>query len=56
MTDRAPVLHAERLLGVLREHGVELVVIGGFALSAHGVVRGTKDVDIVPDPDAATPR
>jgi hypothetical protein len=47
----APVLHAERLLRTLREHGVDLVVIGGFALSAHGVVRGTKDVDIVPGPD-----
>jgi hypothetical protein len=27
------------------------VIIGGFALSAHGVVRGTKDIDIVPGPD-----
>jgi nicotinamidase-related amidase len=26
------------------------VIIGGFALSAHGVIRGTKDIDIVPDP------
>ena len=26
------------------------MIIGGFALSAHGVVRGTKDIDIVPAP------
>jgi hypothetical protein len=34
---------------VLAEHGVEFVIIGGFALSAHGVVRGTKDLDVMPD-------
>jgi hypothetical protein len=56
VTDRAPVLHAERLLRTLREHGVDLVIIGGFALSAHGVIRATKDVDIVPDPDPANLR
>ena len=31
-------------------------MIGGFALSAHGVVRGTKDVDIVPEPSFANLR
>jgi hypothetical protein len=41
------------LLRELREHGVEFVLIGGFALGFHGVPRGTKDVDIVPDPSAA---
>jgi uncharacterized nucleotidyltransferase DUF6036 len=35
---------------VLRAHDVEFVVIGGFALGFHGVVRATKDVDIVPKP------
>jgi len=30
---------------------VDFVIIGGFALSAHGVIRATKDIDIVPDPD-----
>jgi hypothetical protein len=29
---------------------VEFVVVGGFALAAHGYVRGTQDIDIVPDP------
>ena len=37
------------LLSVLREHDVEFVVIGGFAVILHGVVRSTKDVDIVPE-------
>lgn len=45
------MLQAEQLLRVLAHHRVDVVVIGGFALSAHGVVRGTKDVDVVPDPD-----
>ncbi len=27
------------------------MIIGAFALSAHGVVRATKDIDIVPAPD-----
>jgi hypothetical protein len=37
------------VLSVLREHGVEFVVIGGFAVILHGVERATKDVDIVPE-------
>jgi hypothetical protein len=44
-------LDALGLLRVLGAHQVDFVVIGGFALAAHGVVRGTKDVDIMPDPD-----
>jgi len=32
---------------------VRFVVIGGFSLAAHGYVRGTKDVDIVPEPNRA---
>jgi hypothetical protein len=38
------------LLRVLRAHDVEFVVIGGFALGFHGVIRATKDVDVVPRP------
>jgi len=49
----APALQPERLLRVLGEHRVDLVIIGGFALGAHGVVRGTKDIDIVPAPPTA---
>ncbi len=44
-------LQADSLLAGLQEHDVAFVLIGGLALAAHGVVRGTKDVDIVPDPD-----
>lgn len=43
----------DELLRRLAEAGVEFVVIGGLALNAWGVVRGTKDVDVViaKDPD-----
>lgn len=41
------------LLAVLAAHEVEFVVIGGFSLAAHGYVRATKDIDIVPAPDSA---
>lgn len=41
------------LLRRLVEAEVEFVVIGGLALGALGVVRGTKDVDVVVDPDPA---
>lgn len=30
---------------------VDFVLIGGVAVAAHGHVRGTEDVDLVPDPD-----
>jgi hypothetical protein len=36
------------LLKHLHEHGVEHIVIGGFAVNAHGHVRPSKDLDIVP--------
>lgn len=39
------------MLTALLEAHVEFVVIGGLALGAHGHVRGTKDVDIVPASD-----
>jgi hypothetical protein len=39
------------LLGALHQHGVSFVVIGGIAVGAHGFVRGTEDLDVVPDPD-----
>jgi hypothetical protein len=39
------------LLAYLNEHGVDFVVIGGVAVGAHGYVRGTEDLDLVPDPD-----
>lgn len=35
---------------LLNEAGVAYVVVGGFALAYHGVVRATKDVDILIEP------
>lgn len=40
------------LLGALQAAKVGFVVIGGFAVSFHGYTRTTKDLDVVPDPDA----
>jgi hypothetical protein len=39
------------LLGHLSEHKVEHIIIGGLAVSAHGHVRPSKDLDVVPKPD-----
>lgn len=44
-------LSADTLLRALSDHAVDFVVIGGFAVIAHGYVRATKDLDVVPDPD-----
>ena len=40
----------DELLGRLVQAEVRFVIIGGLALGSWGVVRGTKDCDIVPDP------
>jgi len=45
-------MHAfDQLLRRLAEAEARFVLVGGLALGARGVVRGTKDVDIVVDPD-----
>jgi predicted nucleotidyltransferase len=41
----------DELLRRLSEADVEFVVVGGLALNAWGVIRGTKDVDIVVSPE-----
>ena len=46
-------LDAKTILRVLVEHGVDFVVVGGFAVAFHGFPRATKDLDIVPAPDPA---
>lgn len=46
-------LNPQALLSCLTAHQVEFVVIGGFSVAAHGVVRATKDLDIVPEPSTA---
>lgn len=39
------------LLEALDERDVRFVAIGGIAVAAHGYVRATEDLDLVPDPD-----
>lgn len=41
------------LLAALHEHEVHFVVIGGVAVGAHGFLRSTEDLDLVPDPNPA---
>ena len=43
------VLHTARLLNA---HQVRYVLVGGYALAAHGLVRMTQDIDIAVAPDA----
>jgi hypothetical protein len=52
LTEVSP-LDVEGLLTALEKAKVRFVVIGGLAVGAHGYPRATKDLDIVPDPDAA---
>lgn len=46
----------DELLRRLSEAGAEFVLVGGLAVNAWGVVRGTKGVDVVVAPDAANLR
>ena len=48
MTD---ALNPEPLLRALHDAGVRHIIIGGFAVNAHSVIRPSRDLDIVPDPD-----
>lgn len=41
----------ERILATLEKHGVEFVLIGGFAAVIHGSPYVTTDLDVVPDRD-----
>jgi hypothetical protein len=43
-----PEFNPERILRVLQEYGVEFVLIGGLAATAHGSPQVTNDVDITP--------
>jgi len=49
-------IRLRELLERLVAADVRFVLVGGLAVNAWGYVRGTKDVDIVPDPDAANLR
>ena len=52
-TDSSRLVTVCRLLNAA---GVRYVVVGGFALALHGVVRATKDVDILIEPTLANAR
>jgi hypothetical protein len=43
-------LRPEPLVAALVDHEVEFIVVGGYAVAAHGFARATKDIDICPDP------
>lgn len=53
---RVRPLKPEPLLAVLEGHDVDFLIVGGFAVAAHGFPRGTKDIDICPDPAEANLR
>ena len=40
----------EELLRLLEEHGVDYMVVGGYAVAYHGYPRFTKDIDIFFEP------
>lgn len=41
----------DALMEALARSGIRFILIGGLAMGVHGVVRATRDMDIVPDPD-----
>ncbi len=45
-------IDAEAILRTFARHGVDFVVIGGFAVQTHGHLRTTKDLDIIPRPSS----
>lgn len=46
----APAFRPLALLERLNEAGAQYIIVGGLAVGAWGHVRGTDDLDIVPDP------
>ena len=38
------------LLEALHGHEISFIVIGGVPVGAHGFIRGTEDLDLVPEP------
>jgi hypothetical protein len=45
-----PTFEPERLVAALNVADVAYVIVGGIAVAAHGVVRATADLDLVPEP------
>jgi len=46
-----PALRLQELLERLVRAEIRFVLVGGLAVNAWGYMRGTQDVDVVPDPD-----
>jgi hypothetical protein len=46
-----PVFEPDRVVAAFNAAEIEYVVVGGLAAGAHGVVRATRDLDIVAAPD-----
>ena len=44
----------ERIVAALNATDVAYVIVGGLAVAAHGVVRATRDLDLVPEPARRT--
>lgn len=47
-SDGSDQFDPEPILAVLERHGVEYVLVGGFAARLHGSIRPTRDVDVTP--------
>ena len=48
-----PAFDPAGLVEALGEHGVSYIVVGGVAVQAHGYLRGTGDLDVIPRPGVA---
>jgi hypothetical protein len=46
-----PIFEPDRLVATLNAAQIEYVIVGGLAVGAHGVVRATRDLDLVAAPD-----
>ncbi len=49
MTASDSPFEPQRLVAALNAAGVRYVIVGGLAAGVHGVIRATRDVDLVPD-------
>jgi hypothetical protein len=47
-----PTFAPERIIAALNSGEVAYVIVGGIAVAAHGVVRATGDLDVVPEASA----
>lgn len=45
-----PIFDPRAILLALADHGVDFTVIGGIAVQAHGYMRNTIDLDVIPGP------